>query len=251
MEESHDHPENNAQIVNGEEMERQAKLEQARTSAIEAEIKREKMAEKKEAKLRRRERLARIPLKVKIVLVAILFVILLILLGVVLPLTFGQDENQYFSESDLKRATNIEELSTVECVYDGIAEKGSQFLWAETVDYRVRYTASIRAYCDMTQIEYTKDDEVGVVTAKLPQIQISAPVIDEDSLSFLPENVNADIKEILEICKEDAANDMDADGMRQEAVLNLKDTIKALTEPILGDEWTLEFEESVPSGEAA
>lgn len=251
MEESPEYSENNAQMVSKEEIEQQTKLEQARESAINAEIKREKMAERKEAKERGREKLAKIPRKVKIVLLAVLLVLLLVLFGIVFPLAFGQHENQYFSESDLKRATNIEELSTVEYIYDGIAEKDGRFLWAETVDYRVRYTASIKAYCDMTQIEFTKDDETGVVTARLPRIQISAPVIDDDSLSFLPENANANIKDVLEICKEDAANDMDADSMRQEAISNLKDIVKGLTEPILGDEWTLEFEEPVPSGEVA
>lgn len=46
-----------------------------------------------------------------------------VLVGVVLPLKFDSHPTEYFAISDLKNAVNIQQLSTVDYVYHGIADR--------------------------------------------------------------------------------------------------------------------------------
>lgn len=187
--------------------------------------------------------LKRIPLRVKIACALILVLVLVFLFGVVLPLALDNDETQYLSESSLKQAVDIDDLSTVDYVYTGIAEKTGKFLWADTVDYRVRYEAHIRASFDMSAIRFEIDEEGKMVTAILPEAKIEPPIVNEDEFGFLPENAKADIAEVIGLCREDAANEFDERQIREEANRNLEDVVKALTLPLL-DGWTLQCETS-------
>ena len=118
--------------------EREIRLEQARTARIEA----EERSRKKESRRASRKALGRFakrfPLKVILPIAA---VALVAIFGFVLPYVMDDDETQYVTESDLKSAVDIDNLSTIDYVYHGIAEKHSTFLWQDRVDYRVKYQA--------------------------------------------------------------------------------------------------------------
>lgn len=49
------------------------------------------------------------------------------------------------------------------------------------------------------------------------------------------------MKDVIALCREDAANDVDKEEIKEQAEASLKDTVKALTLPLLGDEYQLEF----------
>lgn len=184
-----------------------------------------------------------LPLRVKAVLALAVVVIAVLVFGVVLPLAFDNDETQYLTESTLKEAVNVQTLATVDYTYKGIAEKTGKILWADTVEYRVKYEAHFRAGYDMSAVEFAIDEGTHTVTATLPPVQIDEPVPDENKFSFLPENATADIKEVLALCTEDALNEFDQAEIQREASRNMEAVIEALTTPILKDEWTLKFAE--------
>lgn len=177
---------------------------------------------------------------VTIGLVAVV-VILAILLGIVGPLILDRDKNQYLTEISLKEAVDIENLSTIDYTYKGIAEKADKFLWVDTVDCRVRYEVHIRASYDMDQIEFTIDETSKTVTAYIPEVQIGTPVLDENKFGYLPESATPDMRDILALCKEDAARDVNQDELKREADESLRNIVTALTMPLLGDEFTLDF----------
>ena len=204
--------------------EREIRLEQARTARIEA----EERSRKKESRRASRKALGRFakrfPLKVILPIAA---VALVAIFGFVLPYVMDDDETQYVTESDLKSAVDIDNLSTIDYVYHGIAEKHSTFLWQDRVDYRVKYQAHVRASYKLVDIEFRVDRDNGVATAYLPEAEIGEPQLDH--------------KEFGALCREDAASDVDRDEIRREADASLRDTVSALTKHLLGDDLKLEF----------
>jgi len=217
--------------------EQQIRLEKAKLKRIKAETKKNKQL----AKERRVAWFSKLPKPIQIIIPILVFVLAVAIVTVVIPIVLDNDKTQYVNETSLKEAVNIESLDSVEYIYKGIAENDGQLLWMDTVDYRVKYEAHIRATYDMSKIEFTIDEENKVATAYLPEAEIETPVLDETKFGYLPENTTADMKDILSLCKEDAANDVDKDKIHQAASDSLKNTINALTLPLLGDDWTLEF----------
>lgn len=194
--------------------------------------------------------LRRVPFKIKLVGVLALALFAVVMFGVVLPLVLDSDETQYISDATLKSAVDIGNLEVVDCTYKGIAEKTSQFLWAENVDYRVKYEAHVRASYDMSAIEFNVDNDRRVVTVILPEVEIASPVIDETKFGYLPENATADVRDVLVLCKEDVANEFVDDEIRVEALESVRETVEALMSPLLDDAWSVEFEYASKSNEA-
>lgn len=95
----------------------------------------------------------------------------------------------------------------------------------------------------MSAIEFKTDKANKVATAYLPEPEISSPVLDETKFGFLPERLTADMKDVLALCKEDAKKDHNEDEIRAEASKSLRDIVTALTMPLLGEEWSLEFKD--------
>ncbi len=178
--------------------------------------------------------------KVAVVLVPV--AIIIAVFGLVVPMLTSHSETKYFAESDLKAVVNIESLSTVDYAYTGIAEKPGKFLWMDNIAYRVKYEARVEAKCNMSQIEFAIDQEGKTVTAYLPEAEIGEPTLVSNSFDYLPSDTSANISDVIQLCKEDAANDVDRAQIQQEAYESLQDTVRALTMPLLSEEgWTLKF----------
>ena len=75
----------------------------------------------------------------------------------------------------------------------------------------------------------------------LPEAEIGEPQLDHKEFGYLPENATADMKDVIALCREDAASDVDRDEIRREADASLRDTVSALTKHLLGDDLKLEF----------
>lgn len=194
--------------------------------------------------------LRRVPLKIKILGLAVAVILAVLIFGIVLPLALDDDETQYLADTTLKNAVDIGNLEVVDYTYKGIAEKTSQFLWAENVDYRVKYEAHVRASYDMSAIEFRVNNEDKSVTVLLPDVEISDPVLDETKFSYLPENATADVRDVIALCKEDVANEFSDAGLRDEALESVRETVEALTKPLLDDVWRIEFEEASTKDQA-
>lgn len=224
--------------------EQQAKLEEAKRARIEAEMRMKKLEQRTETKRNAKAAFGRLPKTAKIGLSVVLVALVLVVFGIVLPIAMDDHrDNDYITVAKLKDAVNIENLAAVDYTYEGIAEKKSPFLWTENVDYRVKYESHVRANYKMSEIEFTIDEAGKKITAYLPEPEISSPVLDETKFGYLPENITADIKDVLALCKEDAAKDVNVDMMRAEGLESLKNIITALTMPLLGDDWNLEFKD--------
>ena len=180
----------------------------------------------------------KLSLKAKLAVFAVAAVIAF---GFALPWIADDHETQYLATSDLKSAVDIDSLSTIDYTYHGIAEKHSKRLWQDRVDYRVKYEAHIRASCTLSDIQFEVNEEDKVVTAYLPEAQIGDPQLDNSKFGYLPESATADMKDVIALCREDAANDVDREEIKEQAEASLKDTVKALTLPLIGDEYQLEF----------
>lgn len=159
----------------------------------------------------------------------------------VLPWMTDNHETQVLTTSDLKSAVDIDSLSTVDYTYHGIVEKHGRFLWMDRVDYRVKYEAHIRASYTMSDIQFDIDEENKVVTAYLPKAQVGEPQLDNSKFGYLPENATADMKDVLSLCRKDAADEVDKKEIKKQADASLRDTVKALTLPLIEDEYKLVF----------
>lgn len=153
----------------------------------------------------------KLSLKAKLAVLAVAAVIAVGFFGFALPWMTDSHETQYLATSDLKSAVDI------------------------------KYEAHIRASYTLSDIQFGINEEDKVVTAYLPEAQIGDPQLDSSKFGYLPESATADMKDVIALCREDAANDVDKEEIKEQAGASLKDTVKALTLPLLGDEYQLEF----------
>lgn len=179
--------------------------------------------------------------KVKLVLLVAAAAALFVFFGFVFPWITDNHETQYLATSDLKSAVDIDSLSTVDYTYHGIVEKHGKFLWMDRVDYRVKYEAHIRASYTMGDIQFDVNEDKKVVTAYLPKAQVGEPQLDNSKFGYLPENATADMKDVLSLCRKDAADEVDKKEIKKQADASLQDTVKALTMPLIEDKYELDF----------
>jgi hypothetical protein len=222
----------------------QAEAELAKAERIKAENEKAKQKARDDRRKENRKAVSGLPGAAKAAIVIIILLIIAAVVAyfaVIAPLNNDTEETQYLSETSLKEAVDVENLSTVDYTYKGIAEKTVTKLHFWSTTDRVKYEAHVRASFNMSTIEFTIDQDNHVVTAYLPDAQISDPTLDETKFGYLPESTSLSISEVIDICKQDAAAEIDRDAITQEATENLKNVIEALTLPFLGDEYTIEF----------
>lgn len=233
--------EQEAKSASDNKTEQQIRLEEAKAERLKAETKKAKQKARDTARQERKKALGKVPVKVKIIGLVVAVILAVIVCGFVVPYVLDDHETHYTSESTLKEAVEIDNLSAIDYVYRGIAEKPGKFLWMDNIEYRVRYEAHVRAYYNMGDIQFKMDDERKVVTAYLPQAEIGSPVLDETKFGYLPANADADMPEILKLCREDAANELNTDQVQKEAYESLQSIVEALTLPLLDSDWRIEF----------
>lgn len=170
--------------------------------------------------------LLNIPLILGIIL--LLFVGLSRVLGV-----FDKGEETIITSSTLVDAIDISELSTSQFIYNGIAEMFTDEEKKERLCY-VRYNAKVKAGIDMKKVEFDVDEENKTVRPILPEIEIKSNTVDEKALSFLPEKVTVELKDVLVCCEEDVEHEaMESQELLDTAEENLQSIIQALIEPII------------------
>lgn len=222
------------------QVEQQTRLEEAKTERIKAETKKDKQKSKEKNRQKRHNMWSKIRAKANWRKVIAAIAIVIVLANLLLYL-LDDRETHPSSEATLKEAVNIENLSAIDYVYCGIAEKPGRFLWMDNVEYRIKYEAHVRAYYNMDEIQFSMDKDNKVATAYLPEPQFSEPKLDETKFGYLPEKANADIPDILAMCREDAANELNYEQMKGEAEESLKGIVQGLTLPLLDDGWQIEF----------
>lgn len=152
------------------------------------------------------------------------------------------DKDDFITSSQLENAINIDELSTAEFVYNGIAEKYKDN--GEDVDFRIAYEATVKDGISMSDVTFEVDNENKTVRPQLPEIVVNNVSVDIDSLSYMPENPDGNIRDIINTCEQDVQNEANGSTLlHQTAEENIQAIIEALTAPVLESkgytiEWT-------------
>lgn len=219
-------------------IDQEIRLENARTARIEAEAKKQRQESRETRRSILREN-SQVPSIVKMAVPVALAAVVVLIVCVVLPLCLDNQDNQILTASDLKSVVNVDDLSTIEYTYHGIAEKHSSFLWLDRIDYRVKYTARIRVSYSLSSIEFEINDTDKAITAYLPEATIGEPNVSD--FGYLPENAIADIPDVIALCQEDAISDLDYEELEKEGNAGLQNAVRALTLPLIGKDYKLDF----------
>lgn len=206
----------------------------AREKAAKAERKAAKQREKAARAERKANRADKegISLKVKLIAAAVVAAIVAVVIFVGIPIIQAKEnKTTYFTSSELAGIVNVSKLSTAEYRYNGIAAKYND---NGDIEYHVYYESTVSATYDMGDIDFTIDNEKRTITPILPDPIIGDPSIDSTSLDYLPKAPNANLRDVITICKEDALAEVEqAGGILYTARQNMKRTIEALLTPLM------------------
>lgn len=182
----------------------------------------------------------------KLISILIILLILLIALNLILPNILNRiSKKNVVTSASLEDAIMISELSTAEYVYNGIAEKYDEE--SDEVVCYIAYNATVKVGIDMEDVTFEIDEEEKTIMPILPEISINIATIDEDSLSYIPQNPDITMTEIISLCKEDAITEAnESEELYETAEENLKSVIEALVLPLIEDtDYTLVWEDEV------
>lgn len=152
-------------------------------------------------------------------------------------------KEQVITSSQLEKAVNISELSTAEFVYNGIADKYNEQN-PEEVECHIAYASTVKVGIALDQITFTIDEKKKTVMPVLPEITVNTVTVDPESLSFIPQNPDVELKDIMTVCKEDVLKEAsESKELYQTAEENLQSAIEALLSPILKNAgYTMQWE---------
>jgi len=146
---------------------------------------------------------------------------------------FKKGETKIITSSTLKEAINISTLSTAQFTYNGIAEVYKDEK-EDKIKCHIRYNATVKAGIDMDLVEFQIDKSNKTIEPILPEINIASNIVDEQSLSFIPEDKEIDLKDALTVCQKDALSEaQESPELLRAAEDNLKAIIEALTYPVI------------------
>lgn len=170
-------------------------------------------------------------MKVKLIAAAVVAALVAVVIAVVIPVVQAKDnKTTYITSSELTGIVNVSKLSTAEYRYNSIAAKYND---NGDVEYHVYYESTISATYDMSAIDFVIDDDEKTIKPILPNPVIGDPAIDSTSLDYLPKAPNANLRDVITICKEDALAEIEqAGGILYTARQNMKRTIEALLAPL-------------------
>lgn len=173
----------------------------------------------------------RLSTKAKLIGIAIIAIAVILLIAFLPGAINSGKKGTTLSVVSLKQAVNISKLSTAEFAYQGITEKLNDQGKAE---YHISYKTTVTSGIDMESIEFKIDHEKRTVTPVLPEVSVYDPVIDETSIDYLPKSANIDLREVIELCKQDALSEIEqAPVLKETATNNMRSTIEALLIPLL------------------
>ena len=164
----------------------------------------------------------------------------------------------------LKDVLDIDELSTAEFIYNGIAQVPEDDN-PEKVRFYVCYNSTVKVGISLEEVSILSiDQQENTVRVSVPSVaMIGEPIIDHNHLSCMKPGVfssfspnDYDFKVAYEACLQDAAREASSSAdLFAAAEDNLKTTLQALLVPIVGDgftyEWVTPGQESAGGAEEA
>lgn len=145
----------------------------------------------------------------------------------------GYKAAQVLTSAALTDAIDIDELSTAEFTYSGIAELYKDPEHEKVLCY-IKYDAVVKSGITMSDVKFEIDNEKKTITATLPEIHVTAYLVDEKSFSFIPSNPNIPLAELIRTCEADAREEALASSeLLATAESSAKSIINGLLYPLL------------------
>ncbi len=124
----------------------------------------------------------------KTIIISVIFIISIIV--AVLSINHIQKvpvEPEIISTSNLKKILEVSELSTYECIYNGIVTVMNDEK-EDKIDYHVSYEAVVKAGINFEEVDIKIDHETKIISVFIPQVQINSIEVDFSSMDFIFEN---------------------------------------------------------------
>lgn len=174
----------------------------------------------------------------------------IVLLVIFVVTMFGGNNRRNIHQENNANLISTEDISTLsvsEFLYNGIAQSLKD---NGEPDYNVLYKSSIKVSVDADKIDFNIDDDNKIITFIFPPFTIDEPMIDIDSLSFIPNKENLLASEFISLCKADALEEAKAsDKLISSAEDNVKSILEGWYSPIFeGYKFEYQFE-SAEGGE--
>ena len=190
--------------------------------------------------------------EVRLLVLAIVAAVVAVVVLVVVPMVKNQlNKPRILTTSELMKVVDISDLSTAECVYNGIAEKKGD---DGNVVYRIAYESRVQIGLDLSKVEFKIDEETKTVRPILPEIAIGDDIeIDTSTLDYMPKDPkDLDMAEVISLCKEDARSGcMENAEFYVLARENAQAIVESLTMPLIESRgYTISWEPA-PSEETA
>ncbi len=192
---------------------------------------------------------ARLWVKICLIVILIACALLFIRLMSNIFIKYNSKKEHFSASSSLISVEEIASLSVSEFVYNGIAqiEKDNG-----DIDYNILYNSTVKVSVDAENINYEIDDNNKTIRFTFSDFMYEDPIIDTDSLRFIPSERSVEIRDIIAICRKDALTE----AKRSEKLIilakdNLESIMEAWYSPIF-DGYTFEFvfETAEEGGEA-
>lgn len=187
--------------------------------------------------------------KKSIAIVSIIIAVVLVVgaLGINIGLK-PDNKPEVITTANLKKIIEVSELSTYECVYNGIAVINNQEK-PEKIDYYVAYNAKVKAGIDFETVVIDINQQTKIITVEIPQVTIHSTDVDFDSMDFIFVNKKAETSGVTEQaykqCEKDVENETNVtDAIYELAKKNAENIIKALLAPFVNQldaEYTVEI----------
>lgn len=190
----------------------------------------------------------KLPVKPKtLLLVMILLVGLVAILSIVNQLR-PEKEPEIITSANLKKIVEVSELSTYECVYNGIAIVNNEKN-PDKIDYYVSYNAKVKAGIDFESVVIDINQETKAITVEIPQVTIHSTDVDFDSMDFIFINKKSETSGVTEQAYKQCETDVEketkvTDAIYELAKKNAENIIKALLTPFINQldaEYTVEI----------
>ena len=174
-------------------------------------------------------------LKIKII-IAISIIMVVCILGTTIR-NNSVDKTTVLTKASLEKIIEVSELSTLQAVYNGIAER-KNYKNSEKVDYYVSYEAIVKAGFDFSDLEITIEDEIKQVSIIIPEIKLTETIVDITSLDYMFINEKCDTSTISEeaykLAIKDVCDETDnIEAVRAIAHQNAEKFIQALVSPFI------------------
>lgn len=172
----------------------------------------------------------------KWIILGILIIISLVGISVFAVVLFKPSKRkvQTISESNLRGALEISELSTVEYTYNAVARAYDED--SKTLMYSVAYDGIVKAGIDFSKIGIDIDEEEKLIHITVPEVEILDYIVDEGSLEYIFEKEKYNTATVPQAAYKICKAHLERKASRETELLSLawenaKSTVSGLIEP--------------------